>query len=105
MNPPGLPPALAPHRQSQVGREPPLELVADIIQPLLDVKGCARLLGVSPDMVERLRFKAGLPAINLGFQRSGRRPKGKWRFDPVQVREWWRRRTQIESDRQEGGCK
>lgn len=65
----------------------------DLVQPLLDVKGCARLLGVSPDMVDRLRLRAGLPAINLGFQHPGRRPKHLWRFDPVQVREWWLQRS------------
>lgn len=61
----------------------------NLVQPLLDVKGCAGLLGVSPDMVDRLRLRAELPAINIGFQHPGRRPKHLWRFDPIQVREWW----------------
>lgn len=65
----------------------------EIIQPLLDVKGCARLLGVSPEMVERLRLKAGLPAIDLSLRNPHRRPKHLWRFDPVEVRTWWRQRV------------
>ncbi len=60
-----------------------------LVRPLLDVRGCARLLSVSPDMVERLRLKAGLPAIDLGFHAPGRRRKSLWRYDPVTVRDWW----------------
>jgi hypothetical protein len=63
------------------------------VDSLLDAEGCARLLCVSIATVERLRLKAGLPAIDLGFRRPGRRPKRLWRYDPVEVREWWRLRV------------
>ena len=80
-----------------------LRICSDVIQPLLDVKGCARLLGVSPDMVERLRAKADLPAVDLGFQRPGRRHKHLWRFNPVEVRDWWIRRGQEQRKARAGG--
>ena len=68
------------------------------VRVMIDTKGCAKLLGVSPDMVDRLRLKAGLPAVDLGFQRPGRRAKHLWRFDPVEVRAWWRRKALNQSD-------
>ena len=66
----------------------------EVVQPLVDTKGCAEFLDISIDAVERLRVRAGLPAIDLGFHRPGRRLKHLWRFDPILVREWWVERVQ-----------
>jgi hypothetical protein len=74
---------------------PPAEsapLIADIVQPLLDSEGAGKLLGVSASQIDKLRQQADLPSIDLGVCNPGRRPKGLYRFDPMALREWWRKR-------------
>src|SRR5207249_11477985 len=74
------------------GKEKTVAQHTELFQRLLDLKGCARMLGISTDTVDRLRIHAGLPAVDLGFPRPGRRAKRLWRFDPILVREGWLRR-------------
>jgi len=66
---------------------------ADIVQPLLDADGAGKLLGVSAAQIDKLRQHAGLPCIDLSVGNPGRRPKGCYRFDPLALREWWRKRA------------
>lgn len=69
-------------------------MIADIVQGLLDAEQTGQKLlgGISEHQVDRLRQFAGLPAIDLSVGTPGRRAKGLFRYDPVAVREWWRRR-------------
>ncbi len=75
------------------GPEEPAPRLADVVQPLLDAAGTGKLLGgISAHQVDRLRQRAGLPAVDLSIGTPGRRAKGLYRFDPVAVRSWWQTR-------------
>ena len=59
---------------------------------LLDTKQAAKLLDVSRFRIAQLRREAGLPAIDMGLQRQGRRDKHLWRYDLGELLEWARKR-------------
>ena len=58
---------------------------------LLDLRGLARFLAVSPSTCERL-VREGLPSLDLGEHHPRRRVKRLLRFDPVAVLQWIRER-------------
>lgn len=60
---------------------------------LLDLRGLARFLAVSPSTCERL-VREGCPAIDLGEHDPRRRVKRLLRFDPIAVLQWVRERGQ-----------
>lgn len=82
-----LPEPFAPHRGPASGNCP-------FCGELLDGEGLAQRFGVSVGHVERLRRKAGLPAVDLALPRHGRRHKGVYRYYLPDVLEWARRRVQ-----------
>jgi len=59
---------------------------------LLDTKQAAKLLNVSRLRIAQLRREAGLPAIDVGLQRHGRRDKHLWRYDLGELLGWARKR-------------
>ncbi len=75
-------------------RTDPAPMIADIVQGLLDAEQTGqKLLGkISAHQVDRLRECAGLPAIDLSVGNPNKRKKGLWRYDPLAVRAWWRKR-------------
>jgi len=59
---------------------------------LLDTEKAAKLLNVSRLRIAQLRREAGLPAIDIGLQRQGRRDKHLWRYNLGELLEWARKR-------------
>ena len=65
---------------------------------LLDLRGAARFLAVSPSTVERL-VREGMPALDLGAHHPRRREKRLLRFVPAEILAWT-----IDRGRRNGGA-
>jgi hypothetical protein len=59
----------------------------------MDAETTGKFLGnISAAQVDKLRLRAGLPAVDVSVGDPTRRKKGLWKYDPLAVREWWQKR-------------